>query len=160
MINPDERIRELGLELAAPLQIPPGVEVPLSFVKVFGDRVLVAGHGPQNTDGSIAQPLGKLGNELSVEQGVEAARKVALAMLGTLQRELGELNRIRCWVRVLGMVNCTPDFTEQSTVINGFSNLILDVFGAESGKAPRSAVGMAALPFGIPVEIEAELLLR
>ena len=155
--NPDERIRELGLVLPAPLSIPPEIEVSLAFIKVTGKRVLVSGHGPQEADGSIARPLGKVGSDLTVEQGAEAARKTALAMLGTIQRELGELNKIKSWVKVFGMVNSAPGFGNQMTVINGFSNTILEIFGRERGLATRSAVGMAELPFGIPVEIEAEL---
>ena len=156
-INPDERLKELGLTLAAPLPIPPDMDVPLVFIKIVGKRVLVSGHGPQETDGSIAQPLGQLGSELTTEQGVEAARKVALAMMGTIQREIGELNKIKQWVKVFGMVNSAPGFTDQTPVINGFSNSIIEVFGKERGMATRSAVGMASLPFGIPVEVEAEL---
>ena len=159
-INPDERIRELGLVLPAPLAIPPGIDAPLAFIKVVGNRVMVSGHGPQEADGSIARPLGKVGSDLTVEQGAEAARKTALSMLGTIQRELGELDRIKSWVKVLGMVNSAPDFTNQMLVINGFSNTILEIFGRERGLATRSAVGMGQLPFGIPVEIEAELELR
>ena len=155
--NPDERIKELGLVLPAPLAIPPGVDAPLAFIKVAGKRVLVSGHGPQEADGSIARPLGKVGADLTVEQGAAAARKTALSMLGTIQRELGELDRIKSWVKVLGMVNSAPDFTNQMLVINGFSNTILEIFGRERGLSTRSAVGMAQLPFGIPVEVEAEL---
>ena len=156
-INPDERIKELGLVLPAPLSIPAGIEAPLAFIKVIGKRVLVSGHGPQEVDGTIAQPLGKVGSDLTVEQGAEAARKTALAMLGTIQRELGELDKVKSWVKVFGMVNSAPGFKNQMTVINGFSNTILEIFGRERGLATRSAVGMAELPFGIPVEIEAEL---
>ena len=159
MSNPDQRLKELGLVPAGPFPLPPGMEVPLSFIRVHGDRVMVAGHGPQNEDGSLAQPLGKVGQDLTVEQGVEAARLTALAMLGTIQRELGSLDRIESWVRVFGMVNATPDFTQHTPVINGFSNLIIEVFG-EAGRCVRCAVGMSSLPLNIPVEIEAELILR
>ena len=153
----DQRIKNLGLTLPAALQIPPGIEVPLTMLKVLGKRVLVSGHGPQADDGAIAQPLGQLGSELSLEQGAQAARRAALSMLGTLQRELGSLDAIKCWVKVLGMVNSAPGFTQQTAVINGFSNTILEIFGRERGLATRSALGVAALPFGIPVEVEAEL---
>ena len=153
----DQRISELGLELPAALQIPPGVDVPLVMVKIIGRRVIVSGHGPQETDGSIAQPLGQVGSEVSLEEGVEAARKTALTMVGTLQRELGDLDRIQSWVKVLGMVNSAPGFNQQTPVINGFSNQIIDIFGRECGMAARSAIGVAQLPFSIPVEVEAEL---
>ena len=156
----EARIKELGLVLPAPLQIPPGIDVPLVMLKVVGKRVIVSGHGPQEEDGSIAKPLGQLGSELTVEQGAEAARKTALAMVGTLQRELGDLDRIKSWVKVLGMVNSAPGFNGQTPVINGFSNQIIEIFGRECGMAARSAVGMAHLPFSIPVEVEAELELQ
>ena len=156
----EQRIKDLGLVLPAPLQIPPGVNVPLAMIKVLGKRVLVSGHGPQEADGSIAQPLGQVGSELTAEEGAAAARKVALAMLGTIQREIGDLDRIDCWVKVFGMVNSAPGFTGQTPVVNGFSEQIIEIFGDECGLATRSAVGMAGLPFGIPVEVEAELLLR
>jgi hypothetical protein len=97
---------------------------------------------------------------VSLDEAVLSARLTALSMLGSLQRELGTLDRITGWVRVFGMVNSAPDFDQQPTVINGFSDLILDVFGTHVGRHTRSAVGMAALPFGIPVEVEAEVLIR
>ena len=155
-VSPDQRVRELGLQLAAPLQVPPGISVPLAMIKVVGNRCLVSGHGPQNADGSINEKLGQVGAEVSLEEAVESARLVALAMLGTIQRELGSLDKVKEWVRVFGMVNSAPGFTGQTPVINGFSELIVDVYG-ERGMATRSAVGMAGLPFGIPVEVEAEL---
>ena len=153
----DQRIIELGLILPAPLKLPPNVVVPLSMVKIVGKRVLVSGHGPQNDDGSIAQPLGQVGKDLTLHEGVAAAGRVALTMLGTLQRELGSLDVIKDWVKVFGMVNSAPGFTGHAPVINGFSELILEVFGESRGLPTRSAVGMAGLPFGIPVEVEAEL---
>ena len=156
-LSAEARIKELGIDLPAPLQIPPGVSVPLAMIKVIGKRVLVSGHGPQETDGSIAQPLGQVGTDITPEQAAEAARKTALAMCGTIRREIGDLDRIKSWVKVLGMVNSAPDFTGQSAVINGFSDQIIEIFGEECGMATRSAVGMAQLPFGIPVEVEAEL---
>jgi len=155
--GPEQRLRELGLTLPKPFPLPPGVVIPIAWVCVDGHRVLTSGHGPQAPDGSLAEPLGKLGAELTLEQGIEAARLTALSMLGSLQRELGSLNRIKRWVRVFGMVNATPDFVQHTPVINGFSNQIAEVFGFESASAARCAVGMSSLPMGMPVEIEAEL---
>jgi enamine deaminase RidA (YjgF/YER057c/UK114 family) len=126
-------------------------------VRVRGNRALVSGHGPLNADGSIAQPLGKLGRELSVEEGYRAARLTALSILGSLKRELGDLDRVWAWLRVFGMVASAPGFAQQPAVINGCSDLILELYGADAGKHARSAVGMAELPFNIPVEIEAEV---
>jgi len=153
----DARLRELGLVLPEPLKLPPGAKLPFPWVHVRGTRVFVSGHGPQEADGSLSQPLGKVGRDVTPEEARDLARKVALAMLGSLERELGDLDRITSWLRVFGMVHSAPDFDRQPEVINGFSELILDVFGPEVGTHARSAVGMAALPFGIPVEIEAEL---
>jgi len=142
------------------LQLPPGVAIPLVMVKVIDKRVIVSGHGPQNDDGSIAEPLGQVGGDVTLEEGVQAAKRVALTMMGTLQRELGSLDEIKSWVKVFGMVNSAPGFTGQTPVINGFSQTIIEVFGEEVGLAARSAVGMAGLPFNIPVEVEAELELK
>ena len=139
------------------MQPPPGLVLPFEFVRVRSTRAWVAGHGPQNADGSLAQPLGKLGRELTLEQGYAAARLTALSMLGSLQRELGSLDRIAAWTRVFGMVNSAGGFNRQPAVINGFSDLILQLFGPEVGAHARSAVGLAELPFDIPVEIEAEV---
>jgi enamine deaminase RidA (YjgF/YER057c/UK114 family) len=113
-----------------------------------------------NPDGTLAPPFGKVGRDLSVEQGYRAARLTALAILGSIERELGDLDRVRAWVRVFGMVNSAAGFSQQPRVINGFSDLILEPWGPERGQHARSAVGMAGLPFGIPVEIEAEVTLR
>jgi enamine deaminase RidA (YjgF/YER057c/UK114 family) len=153
----ESKLAKLGLQLPAPLQVPAGVKLPFQFVRVAGTRAYVSGHGPQNADGSIAQPFGKLGRELTVEQGYQQARAVALAVLGSLKRTVGDLDRVRQWNRVFGMVNSAPGFNKQPAVINGFSDLILELYGPEAGGHARSAVGMAELPFDIPVEVEAEV---
>jgi len=155
-----QRLTELGLALPAPTAAPPGVKLPFAWVHVVRHRVLVSGHGPTNPDGTLAEPLGKVGAEVTVAQGYAAARLTALAILGSVKRAIDDLERIERWVRVFGMVNSAPGFDRQPAVINGFSDLILEVFGPERGQHARSAVGMAELPFRIPVEIEAELLLR
>jgi enamine deaminase RidA (YjgF/YER057c/UK114 family) len=153
----EARLADLGLVLPAPMQAPAGVVLPFRFVRIIGKRAFVAGHGPQNVDGSIAGPLGKVGRDLTVEQGYAAARLVALALLGSLQRTLGDLDRVTAWGRVFGMVNSAAGFNRQPSVVNGCSDLILELYGAEAGAHARSAVGMAELPFDIPVEIEAEV---
>ena len=160
MITPEERLTELGFVIPAPTQLPPGVKLPFPMVRIVGNRAIISGHGPTNPDGSLAQPLGKVGADVTEEQAYLAARLTGLAMLGSLKRELGDLSRIACWTRVFGMVNSAPGFIGQPGVINGFSDLILGVFGPEQGAHARSAVGMAELPFGIPVEIEGEVELK
>ena len=152
----EARLEELGLLLPPPVQTPPGVRLPFAFAHLVGGRVYISGHGPQAPDGTFALPLGKVGAEVSVEEGYEAAKLTALSILGTLKRELGDLDRVTGWLRVFGMVNSAPGFIEQPSVINGFSDLILELYGPEAGRHTRSAVGLAELPFGIPVEIEAE----
>ena len=123
-------------------------------------RALISGHGPQNPDGSFAAPFGKVGREVSPEQGYLAARLTALSILGSLKRALGDLDRVTAWARVFGMVNSAPGFNRQPGVINGYSDLILELYGPVVGAHSRSAVGMAELPFDIPVEIEGEVEFR
>lgn len=153
----EQRLQALGLSLPAPLKLPPGAVLPFPWVRVVGSRVLISGHGPTNADGSLAQPLGKVGAQVTLEQAQAAARLTGLAILASLKRELGDLDRIACWVRVFGMVNSAEGFNRQPAVINGFSELILEVFGQDVGAHARSAVGMAELPFDIPVEVEGEV---
>ena len=154
------RLTELGLTLPPPMQAPGGIKLPFPWINVRGERVIISGHGPHNPDGSLAGPFGKVGAEVTPQQGQEVARKVGLSILGSLQRELGDLDRVAGWVRVFGMVNSAPTFDRHPAVINGFSDLILAVFGPEVGRHARSAIGVAALPFNIAVEIEGEVLLR
>jgi hypothetical protein len=155
----ERRLAALGLVLPPALEPPPGMRLPFQLVRIVGTRALISGHGPQAPDGSLAPPFGRVGAELTVEQGYAAARLTALSMLGSLQRALGDLDRIASWARVFGMVNSAADFQRHPAVINGFSDLILEVFGPVAGAHSRSAVGMASLPFNIPVEIEGEVQL-
>ena len=156
-MTPDEKIVDLKLVLPEPIKLPPNVQINFSWVRVRASRVFVSGHIPLNADGSVYDILGKVGAEVTIEQGYEAARQTGLAMLSSLKRELGTLNNITAWLRVFGMINTAPGFVQTPPVINGFSDLILEVFGEEIGDHSRSAVGMAELPFGVPVEIEAEV---
>lgn len=153
----EQRLSDLGLTLPAPLQLPRGVTLPFPWVRIAGDRAIISGHGPTNADGTLALPLGKVGRDVSPEQACAAARLTGLAILGSLKRELGDLNRIAAWSRVFGMVNSAPGFNRQPAVINGFTDLIIEIFGPAKGAHARSAVGMAELPFDIPVEIEGEV---
>ncbi|GJM34644.1 MAG: hypothetical protein DHS20C18_36450 [Saprospiraceae bacterium] len=143
----EERIKELGLELT-----DPGIPVA-NYVHAVttGNLVFMAGKGPKTAEGE--RITGKLGQDLSIEAGYEAARQCAVAQLSALKAEIGDLNRVERIVKVLGMVNATPDFTDHSKVMNGFSDLMVEVFG-ERGKHARSAVGMGSLPSNIACEVE------
>jgi enamine deaminase RidA (YjgF/YER057c/UK114 family) len=153
----ESKLEALGLVLPGPIKLPSGMVLPFSWVRVRGNRAYVSGHIALNADATVAEPRGKVGAELNLEQGYDAARSTALAMLASLKREIGDLERIAAWLRVFGMVNAAPTFDRYPLVINGFSDLILELFGPERGGHSRSAVGMAGLPFGAPVEIEAEV---
>ena len=139
------------------MQLPPGVVLPFPWVRVHNNRAFVSGHAAQNPDGSLATPLGKVGLDVTLEQAQQSARLVALSILASLKRELGDLDRVSAWLRVFGMVNSAPGFRQQPAVINGFTHLIVELYGTQRGQHARSAVGMAELPFGIAVEIEAEV---
>jgi enamine deaminase RidA (YjgF/YER057c/UK114 family) len=141
------------------MKAPPGLSLPFVSVRVWEGRAYVAGHVAQNPDGSVADPKGKVGGEVSVEEGYASARLTALSILGSLKRELGDLDRVTGWLRVFGMVNVAPSFDVPPAVINGFSDLILELYG-EQGRHARSAIGVAVLPFNMPVEIEAEVAIR
>ena len=156
----EKKLATLGLTLPQPLTTPPGVTLPFPWVRVHGDRAYLSGHGPLDADGTLARPLGKVGAEVSEEQAYAAARLTALAMLASLRAELGDLDRVVAWVRVFGMVNTAPGFHRTPAVINGFSDLILRLWGDDAGRHARSAVGKAELPFDIPAEIEAEVVIR
>lgn len=151
----EQKLAEMGLELPPAIKPPPGVVLPFSFVRIHAGIAYISGHGPQKADGTVAGPLGKVGADVTVEQGYEAAKLVALSMLGSLKRALGDLDRVSAWLRLHGMVNCAPDFSQQPAVINGCSDLILALYGPDRGAHSRSAVGMGSLPFNMAVEIEA-----
>jgi YjgF/chorismate_mutase-like, putative endoribonuclease len=149
----EERLAALGLRLPEPLPMV----LPFPWVRVHAGRAYVSGHGPQNADGTLREPLGKVGGDVSPEQAYTAARATGLAILGSLKRALGDLDRVTAWLRVFGMVNVARGYTATPPVINGFRELILELWGAEAGQHARSAIGVAELRFGIPVEIEAEV---
>ncbi len=139
--DPEKKLVELGLRL------PPASKPIANYVKAVrvGNLVFLSGHG---TD-----VIGKVGKEVTLEQGYEAARQTGLSLLSSLKAEIGNLNKVKRFVKVLGMVNCTEGYADQPKVINGFSDLMVEVFG-ERGKHARSAVGMYALPNNMAVEIE------
>jgi enamine deaminase RidA (YjgF/YER057c/UK114 family) len=148
-MSAEARIHELRLELP-PAPKPLAVYKPLV---VFGNAAYVSGHGPVRTDGSLI--VGRVGETMDLDGGRAAARQVGLAILATLKSELGSLDRVSRVIKLLGMVNCTPQFADHPKVVNGCSELFADVFGRERGIGARSAVGMGSLPGNIAVEIEA-----
>jgi enamine deaminase RidA (YjgF/YER057c/UK114 family) len=151
-MNIDDRLRVLGIHLPAPMAPPPGVDVRLELVRVDGDRAYVSGHAA--ADGPERLMRGKVGGELTLGQGREAAHLAALAMLASLRHALGSLDRVSGWLKVLGFVNCAPGFSQTPLVVNGFSETIVEVWG-DPGRHARSAIGVAELPFDVPVEVEA-----
>jgi enamine deaminase RidA (YjgF/YER057c/UK114 family) len=153
----EAKLAEMGLVLPAPMQGPPGFRIAWSQVRVIGDRAIIAGHGPRLPDGSFAGPPGKVGSDLTLAQGRAAARAAGLAILGDLSRELGDLDRVINWVRIYGMVNAAPGFVALAPVIDGFTELMIDLFGEEAALCPRSVAGMAELAFNSPVIIEGEV---
>ncbi len=156
----EARMEELGLVLPGPMQLPPGVQFPFAWVRVRGDRAYVSGHGPLNADGTLCGPFGKVGAEVTPEEGYEAARGCALSVLASLKRELGDLDRVEAWLVVHGLVNATPDFGGTAGVVNGFSDLILDLYGPEAGTHARTAPGVATLPLNHAVFVGAEVEVR
>lgn len=155
----EQRLQALGLELP-PAPPPGGIQAEAVNVPgvITGNLLFMSGCGPRRADGSSLK--GKVGADLSIEQGYEAARLTGLVMLSNIRSVLGSLDRIERVVKTLGMVNCTPDFGDTPKVINGFSDLFVELLGAEKGRGARSAVGMMALPRQIPVEVEMVLEIR
>jgi len=152
----EAKLSELDLVLPEPMRVPPDLRMPFSWVRVRGNRAYVSGHIALNTDGSVAEPLGKVGAEVSAEEGYESARLVALAHLASLKRALGDLDRITAWLRVFAMVNVAPGFDRTPLVTNGYSDLILELYGPEMGAHARSSIGMT-IPLNAPVNCEAEV---
>ncbi len=153
-ITPDQQFEKLGLRLP-PAPTPKGVYKPFL---VLGNLAYVSGHGTTKEDGSLI--IGRIGKDLTVDEGKLAARQVGLAILATLKQNLGSLNKIKRVIKVLGMVNCVPEFERHPFIINGCSELFASIWGDDNGVGVRSAVGMGSLPENIPVEIEAIFELR
>jgi enamine deaminase RidA (YjgF/YER057c/UK114 family) len=147
-----DKLSDLALSLPKPFAPPGGGQFKFDLVRVSGGAAYVSGHGP--LDGSEVLMRGKVGGDVSPEQGYEAARLTALSILASLKQELGDLDRVARWVKLLGLVNCAPGFSATPGVINGCSDLVLELWG-DNGRHARSAIGVAELPFDIPVEVEA-----
>jgi enamine deaminase RidA (YjgF/YER057c/UK114 family) len=151
----EDQLRKLKIELPA---VPKPTGATLVPAVRVGETLYVSGHGPRKPDGTSV--VGKVGQDLDVKQGNAAARLVGLQILSVVRQELGSLDKVVRLVKTLGMVNAVPDFKQQPQVINGFSDLMVEVFGEKAGKGARSAVGMGSLPGGIAVEIEAIFLVK
>ena len=149
MPSPETRVQELHLTLPP---APKPVAVYKTAVR-HGNLLYVSGHGPLRADRTLI--TGRVGENLTLDQGKDAARQVGLAVLATVRDALGSLDKVKRIVKTLGWVNCTADFTDQPRVINGFSELMKDVFGDDAGVGARSAVGVACLPSNVAVEVEA-----
>ena len=145
--NVEEKLKAINLSLPEPIKTSLDMKIPPSWIRVRGKRAFISGHGPQNPDGSIAGPLGKVGsNDVTLEQAYQAARLATLSILGTLKRELSDLDRVTTWLMVQGFVNVSPGFTQTTAVINGCSELILELYGQDVGQHARTAMGVATTP--------------
>ena len=152
MAKIDDRLEELGLTLPKPFAPPAGVEFKFDLVRVHNGLAYVSGHLPMDGERVLVQ--GKVDADVTVDEAYKAARLTGLSILASLRQELGDLDRVRAWVKALGLVNCSPGFSKTPAVVNGFSELILELWG-EAGHHSRSAIGAAELPFDVPVEVEA-----
>lgn len=145
--DPEARLKEMGIEL----RVPGTPSANFLLAVQTGNLVFLSGHGPTMANGEFMK--GKVGEEIDLEKAQEAARLTAISLLSALKAEIGSLDRVKRIVKVLGMVNAVPNYTQHSIVMNGFSDFMVEVFG-ERGKHARSAVGMGSLPHNIPIEIE------
>ena len=153
----EAKLQALGLVLPSAPKAPPGITLSFAWTRIRGNRVYVAGHAAQAPDGTFVGPFGKVPSEVSLEAAQAAARGTALSMLASLQRAIGDLDRITAWLMVYGMVNADPGYAQTTHAINGFSDLILELYGPEVGEHARIAVGMATLPLNNAVTIAAEV---
>ncbi len=155
----ESRIHGMGLYLPEPAKVPPHVVLDFAWARVHGDRLYISGHGPQAPDGSIAPPFGQVGGPVSPEDAYQAARLATLGLLATLRRTIGSLDHVAAWLSASGYVAVAPGFTATTNVLNGCSDLLVEVFGAEIGTHARTAIGVSGLPLNCPVVIAAEVAL-
>jgi enamine deaminase RidA (YjgF/YER057c/UK114 family) len=152
-----DRLARSGVTLPPEPSLHAGVTIPFCWVRRYEDRLYVSGHGALTADGAPAGPFGTVPSEVSVEQAQESARQALASMLASLQRTLGDLDRIRAWLSVTCFVNADPGFELLTLIANPMSSLIIDLFGPDRGAHARTSPGIAALPFGLPVIVAAEL---
>jgi hypothetical protein len=155
----EQRIADLGYELPPAPAIPANVAIPFLWVRVLGQRALVSGHGAIDSLGVPEGPFGKVPTDIPLEQAQISARTATLSMLSSLKRALGDLDRIAGWGVVNGFVNAEPSYAQTTLVINPCSDLLLELFGVDVGGHARTAIGVAALPFNLPVVLSAELMI-
>jgi len=153
----EAKLQALGLVLPAAPKVPPGFQFSFAWTRVRGNRVYIAGHSAQAADGSFSGPFGKVPSEVSLEAAQAAARNTALSVLASLKRELGDRDRVVAWLMVYGMVNADVGYPQTTNAVNGFSDLILELYGPEAGQHARIAVGMATLPLNNAVTVAAEV---
>lgn len=156
----EQRLSSLDLQLPPEPQLPPGMRLPFSWVRVHKDRAYVSGHTAQAPDGSPFGPFGKIPSQVSLEQAQQGSRLLALTVLGALQRALADLDRVEAWLTVTAMINADPGYDKGTLIVNPFSELLLEVFGPDAGAHARTAVGVAALPFDSSIIVAAELAIR
>jgi enamine deaminase RidA (YjgF/YER057c/UK114 family) len=153
----EQRLIDLGLELPQPMNTD---TLPFDLVRADGNHLYLSGHVPTDLTGKVSQPFGKVGADVSEDEAYRIAARIALGLCASIKAHIGDLDRVDKWLRIFGMVNAAPGFTNIPAVINGCSDTVLAVFGKDVGAHARSAVGMAELPFSVPVEIEAEVRIR
>jgi len=156
----EERLHDMGIALPAEMKLPPGVEVPFSWVRVRGTRAYVSGHGALDDDGSPVGPYGRVPSEVPLEEAQESARRATLAILASLEAALGDLDDVTAWLLVNGFVNADPGYPQTTLVMNPCSDLLLDLYGLERGRHARTAIGVASVPLNLPVVISAEVEIR
>ena len=153
----EQRLIDLGLELPQPINTD---TLPFDLVRADGNHLYLSGHVPTDLTGKVSQPFGKVGADVGEDEAYRIAARIALGLCASIKAHIGDLDRVDKWLRIFGMVNAAPGFTKIPAVINGCSDTVLAIFGNDVGAHARSAVGMAELPFSVPVEIEAEVRIR
>ena len=153
----EQRLIDLGLELPQPMRTD---TLPFDLVRADGNHLYLSGHVPTDLTGKVSQPFGKVGADVNEDEAYRIAASIALGLCASIKAHIGDLDRVDKWLRIFGMVNAAPGFTNIPAVINGCSDTVLAVFGKDVGAHARSAVGMAELPFSVPVEIEAQVRIR
>ncbi|HZG84776.1 RidA family protein [Paenibacillus sp.] len=153
----ERKLAEMGIALPGPIVVPPGVSVPFEWIRASGGRAYLSGHSALNPDGTMPPVFGKVGRDVSYEEAHRFARGTAVAMLATIRREIGDLDRIRAWIAIHGYVNALPGESRTTHVINGCSELILELFGPDVGRHARTAIGVEALPQNLPLVISAQI---